>query len=76
MKEIMVEIHIKINGEDYLWNSLSEEQQSKIGISLNDRALRMIGYKPIEETIDSNWFKPNEETIDSINSNKDEKREA
>jgi hypothetical protein len=48
-KEITVRIHIKINGEYHLWDTLSEEKQRKIGIALNDRALRAIGYIPVNE---------------------------
>lgn len=39
----------KINGEYHQWESLTKEQQHNIGVELNDRALRAIGYTPIEK---------------------------
>jgi hypothetical protein len=46
-------IHIKIDGEYHLWETLSPEKQKEIGIAINDRALRAIGYVPVtkEKTV-------------------------
>ncbi len=49
-KEITTRIHVMIDGEDHLWETLSPEKQKEIGIKLNDRALRAIGYIPVNET--------------------------
>ena len=48
-KPMTVRIHIKIDGQYHLWESLSPEKQKEIGIALNDRALRAIGYVPENE---------------------------
>lgn len=48
-KELTVVIHVMIDGEDHLWETLSKEIQKEIGIALNDRALRAIGYAPVSE---------------------------
>ena len=48
-KELGVRIHVMIDGEDHLWETLTKEQQTEIGIALNDRALRAIGYVPVED---------------------------
>lgn len=37
--------HVSINGKDVLWDSLPKEEQKKIGMELNKRALESIGYK-------------------------------
>lgn len=49
MKELTVRSFVRINGEYYPWESLSKEKQREIGIALNDRALRAIGYVPVKK---------------------------
>lgn len=49
-KEITTRIHVMIDGEYHLWETLSKEKQKEIGIKLNDKALRAIGYVPVNET--------------------------
>lgn len=50
MEEFKVRVHVKIDGEYQLWESLSEEEQKRIGRKLNDIALRSIGYVQVAET--------------------------
>jgi hypothetical protein len=49
-KEYIIRIHVQINGEYHLLENLTEEVQKEIGITLNDKALRSIGYIPVDET--------------------------
>jgi hypothetical protein len=48
-KEITYEIFVSINGVDVPWNSLSQEKKEEISMELNDRAMRAIGYRPVED---------------------------
>ena len=48
-KQLTTRVHIKIDGEYHLWETLTPEKQKEIGIALNDRALRAIGYVPVTE---------------------------
>jgi hypothetical protein len=48
-KELTCIKHVIINGKDYLWDDLSQEEKAVISLKLNDRALRSIGYKPVDE---------------------------
>jgi hypothetical protein len=48
-KDLIVRAYIKINGEFVLWDSLPEPKRKEIGLALNDRALRTIGYVPTTE---------------------------
>jgi hypothetical protein len=49
-KQITSRIFVSINGEYVLWDDLAEDQQKEISMELNDRAMRAIGYRPVEET--------------------------
>lgn len=44
-----VRIHVSIDGEYHLWESLTPEKQKEIGLALNDRALRAAGYVPVQK---------------------------
>ena len=46
-----VRIHIMIDGQYIPWDSLDPELQRKIGIELNDRAMKAAGYTKINTTI-------------------------
>lgn len=51
-KELTVRVYIKIDGNYRPWEDLTKEEQRKIGIALNDRALRAIGYIPINDAVE------------------------
>lgn len=48
-KELIVRVHIKINGEYQRWDTLNKDKQKEIGVALNDRAFRALGYLPVAE---------------------------
>jgi len=49
LKELTIRTFVRINGKYQLWELLSGEKQKEIGISLNERALRAIGYVPVKK---------------------------
>jgi hypothetical protein len=48
-KVIIGRAQVKINGEYQSWDSIPSEQQKEIGLKLNDKSLRSVGYKPVAE---------------------------
>ena len=48
-KELTYRMFVSINGEVVPWNSLPQDKKEEVSITLNDRAMRSIGYKPIED---------------------------
>ncbi len=48
LKELTVRTFVRIHGEYQPWESLSAEKQEEIGVALNDKALRAIGYAPVK----------------------------
>ncbi len=45
--ELGVRIYAKINGEEVLWENLTEDQKKQIATKLNDDAVRAAGYTKI-----------------------------
>lgn len=49
-KELIVRGHFKTETGEYKdWESFTPEEQKEIGIKMNDRMLRAIGYVPVNE---------------------------
>lgn len=48
-KELTYRLFVIINGESIPLDSLSDEMKKEVSITLNDRAMRSIGYRPIKD---------------------------
>lgn len=48
-KDITYRIFVSISGVDIPWDTLSLEKKKEISKELNDRAMRAIGYRPVED---------------------------
>ncbi|BCK01442.1 hypothetical protein [Anaerocolumna chitinilytica] len=49
-KELIVRGHFKTESGEYKsWDSFTPEEKEQIGIKMNDRMLRAIGYVPVNE---------------------------
>lgn len=66
-KELTCINHVIIKGKDYLWDDLSQEEKALISLKLNDKALRSIGYKPVDE----DEFAEKKKELEDLCSNED-----
>lgn len=65
-KPFTVRIHVRVGDGEYRdWDTLSKAEQKYLGVMLNDKALRAIGYAPVDEAAFQRYVKELKESVNS-----------